>query len=221
MREVGLDAGSLLGRHDVAARLALDTLDEGAPAIALADGAFATRRGAVRGEVFARYRSLSHLLPATSLFTVLGDVPSQQGGLRASWRAAPRLDLSGELGARRVDGTIGEELAARATLRLDARGRGAITCELHRTGVADASWTGARATARVPFADAWTVSAEVELVRPDDGGDRGTLWPWALGAVAWRHGAWDAAAGLEASASPEHRSRVDVLLRVGRAWGMM
>lgn len=221
VREVGLDAGGMLGRHDLAARVALDTLDEGAPAIALADASFATRRGAVRAEVYARARAPSHLLPATSLFTVLGDVPSRQGGLRATWRAAPRLDLTADVGARIVDGAVGEELAARATLRLDDRGRGAIACELHRTEAMEAGWTGARATARVPIADGWTASTELELVLPDDAGDRGALWPWALGAVAWRRGAWDAAAGVEASASPEHRSRVDVLLRVGRAWGMM
>ena len=32
-------------------------------------------------------------------------------------------------------------------------------------------------------------------------------WPWALGAIAWKRGRWDAAIAVEASASAEYRQR--------------
>ena len=218
VREVGVDAGGLVGRHDLAGKLALDTIDAGLPAVALAEVSAATRRGRLRGEVYATYRSPSHLIPATSLFSVLGDVASQQAGLRTTWRAAPRLDVVGDLAARSYDGALGEELTVRATLRLDERGRGALTCELHRTGAELTAWTGVRASARVPLARTWTAATELELVVPDDS-SRGEVWPWALASLTWRRGAWDAAAGVEASASAEDRHRVDGLFRLGRAWG--
>ena len=46
----------------------------------------------------------------------------------------------------------------------------------------------------------------------------GTVWPWALLAAGWKHGPWEIAAAVEASASALESSRVDALVRVGRAW---
>ena len=216
VRELGFDAGVGIGRHDLAGKVALDVVDGSAPAAALAEATAATRRGGVRGEVFVAYRSPSHLVPATSLFSVLGDVASSSGGARATWRAAPRLDVGGDAGLRVIDGDAAEQLVARATLRLDDRGRGAVIGELRRSG--GDGWTGARVAARVPVAAAWTVASELELVVPDEPGDRGEVWPWAMLAASWRRGLWDAAVAVEAQASAEEEHRVDALVRVGRRW---
>jgi hypothetical protein len=229
VRELGLDTGFAVGRHDLSAKLALDLIDGGAPAPALAEWSAATRRGALRGELVASYRSPSHLVPATSLFSVLGDVPSSYGGARASWRAAPRLDLAADAGVRVIDGDVGEQLVGRATLRLDDRGRGAVIGELRRSG-GDGSngangadgdsgaWTGARLATRVPLAPTWSVSTELELVVPDESGERGAVWPWGMVAASWTRGLWDAAVAVEASATARETHRVDALCRIGRRW---
>ncbi len=218
VRELGLDGSAAIGRHDVRGKVALDLIDGGLPAAALAELAAATRRGAVRGEVFTTYRSPSHLVPATSLFSVLGDVPSVHGGVRGTWRAAPRLDVGGDAGLRVLDGAVAEQVSARATLRLDDRGRGAVIAELRRAGALDGGWTGARVAGRVPLAGAWRLASELELVVPDEDRGRGRLWPWAMAAAAWSRGPWDAAVAIEASASAEERGRLDALCRVSRRW---
>ncbi len=218
VRELGLDGSAAIGRHDVRGKVALDLIDGGLPAAALAELAAATRRGAVRGEVFTTYRSPSHLVPATSLFSVLGDVPSVHGGVRGTWRAAPRLDVGGDAGLRVLDGAVAEQVSARATLRLDDRGRGAVIAELRRAGAEDGGWTGARVAGRVPLAGAWRLASELELVVPDEDRGRGRLWPWAMAAAAWSRGPWDAAVAIEASASAEERGRLDALCRVSRRW---
>jgi len=56
-------------------------------------------------------------------------------------------------------------------------------------------------------------------VRPDEARGRGMLWPWGLAAINWDRGAWQAAVAVEASASPQYRSRVDALLQLSRRWG--
>jgi hypothetical protein len=147
---------------------------------------------------------------------VLGDVPAEHVGTRIGWRAAPRLDLDLDVGARYAGDMVGADASARATLRLDDTGRGALSLELRREG-AGGGWTGARGAARVPLGMGLTASSELELARPDDAA-RGGWWPWALAALGWRTGAWDAALAIEASASPEYRHRVDALVRVGRRW---
>jgi hypothetical protein len=60
-------------------------------------------------------------------------------------------------------------------------------------------------------------ATELELVRPDDGAG-GDVWPWALAALTWRQARWEAAVAVEASASPELSSRLDVLARLTRSW---
>ncbi len=121
--ELAADAAALLGRVDVAVSGAWDLIGHG---LAEARLSAARRRRAVRVEVFATHRSAAHLLPATSLFSVLGDVPSRLADVDARWRAAPRLDLGGSAGVRVLDGDAAEDLTARATLRLDDRVDGAI-----------------------------------------------------------------------------------------------
>src|SRR6185436_4418253 len=144
---------------------------------------------------------------------------AERAGAIATWRAAPRLDVIADVGARRVDRDVAPDLALRARLRLDDRGTSAVTGELRRDGVGDDMWTGARCAARVALPRSFAITTEVELVRPDHDRGRGTLWPWALAALGWDDGTWQAALAVEASASPEDRRRVDVLGQLGRRWG--
>ena len=233
--EVGVDAGAAIGAHDdVAGKVAYDLAN---PGVAEAKVTASDRHGALRSEVYAMYIAASHVLPATSLFTVLGDIPSVRAGTNLTWRAAPRLDLNADLAVRRsqgdaIDGAtpipstaeVGEVLAPeirlRATLRLDARGASAVGGELRRDGGGDSGWTGARATARIAMPYALTASCELELVVPDHDLGLGRVWPWALVAVSRTWGAWHGAVAVEVQASPEDRSRVDALVELGRTWSL-
>lgn len=229
--ELAFDAGAALGRRsDAAARLSLDLVRFG---VAEAQLSAATRRGRWRGELFLSQRDASHLLPATSLFSVLGDAGAQRGGVVLAVKAAPRLDVTGELSGHRVADELTMEAALRARLALGDRpvralrrdgatppaatDLGALGLELRR----GAEWTGGRGVARLPLGHlrggALLASAELELVRPDDD-KRGALWPWALVAASWRGACWEAALAVEASASAEQSSRLDVLARLTRRW---
>jgi hypothetical protein len=219
--ELAADAGAALGRHDdIAARAAYDVANPGIAEVSLSAS---HRTEHLRAELYASHLAASHLLPATSLFSVIGDVPSQRGGAVVTWVAAPRLDLTADAGARRVDSDYAPELTARARLKLDDRGASALTAELRRSGVGHgagtSAWTGARGAARIALGHAVSASTELELVRPDDPRGRGSLWPWALAALSWDRGDWQAAVAVEASASPEYRSRVDGLFQLSRRWG--
>jgi hypothetical protein len=217
-QELGVDAGAALGeKSDVGFRVAFDLISPGLADVQLV----ATRRfGALRVAARAGQRSPSHLVPATSVFSVLGDIAAQDAGATATWRAAPRLDLAADLGARRVDRELAAEVVARATLRLDDRGAGALGAELRRSGAYGTGWLGARGTARVPLAYGLAASAELELVRLDTDRAGGSLWPWGLVALSARRGGWDGAIAVEASASPEYRHRVDVLAQLARRWSV-
>jgi hypothetical protein len=215
--ELGVDLGAALGeRNDLGARVAYDLAN---PGIAEASVTASHRKGAWRTELYARHRAASHLLPATSLFSVLGDVPSQRAGAVVTWRAAPRLDVIADIAGRRLDDDYNEELVGRARLRLDARGASVLTGELRRTG-GDFGWTGARGVVRIAVSSKVTLSTELELVIPDDDRGAGTVWPWALVAAAWKHGAWESAIAFEASASAEYRHRIDGLFQLTRRWSI-
>jgi hypothetical protein len=235
LEEVGIDAGAALGTHDdLAGKLAYDVAN---PGLAEATITASDRRGAWRRDVYATYIAASHILPATSLFTVLGDVPAVRVGTTWTWRAAPRLDVVADLAVRRSDGdaidgpatspsrpaevgeVIAPAVAVHATLRLDDRGASAVAGELRRDGGGDAAWTGARASIRFPLPGSLVASSELELVVPDRDRDLGRVWPWALAALSRTAGAWHAAIAVEAQASPEDRARIDVLAQLERAWG--
>lgn len=215
--EVGVDAAAALRPWlDASGRLAYDRID---PGISEARAAIGTRRGAWRGELYGLSRSPSRMMPATSLFSVLGDVPSRLIGSSVRWRAAPRLDVDGGLGIRFIDGDTGPSGSIGTTLRLDDRGAGALSLQLRRETAPDGDWTGARAAARVPIASGWTAAAEAELAIADDPRDRGRVWPWMLAALRWIPApSWEVAAAVEASADPATEMRVDVLARLSRAW---
>ncbi len=214
--ELGADFGAAIDkRHDLGVRAAYDLVNLGLAEV----GISASRRTkGLRTEVYARHRSSSHMLPATSLFSVLGDVPSQRVGSVLTWRAAPRLDVIADVAVRRVDADVAEELVARARLRLDDRGTSAITGELRRTGGGIEAWTGARLAARLALPRAFALATELELVIPDDDRGRGIVWPWSLVAVTWARSCWTVAVAVEASASPEYRHRVDGLFQLSRRW---
>ncbi len=215
--ELAVDAGASLGkRDDVGAKLAYDLAN---PGVAEASLTASHRFGVLRVELYSSYRAASHLLPATSLFSVLGDVPAERVGTTLTWRAAPRLDVSGDLGVRHADGSTAPEAVVRAKLRLDARGASALSAELRRDGVGDDEWTGARGVARIALPRSLLISTELELVIPDHDHGLGAVWPWALVAFGWDNGTWHTALAGEADASPQDRRRVDVLVQLGRRWG--
>jgi hypothetical protein len=212
--ELGLDAGvELSQRTNAAARFVYDLATSGVADVALTAS---HRRGALRADVYAGYRAASHLVPATSLFSVLGDIPAERAGATLEWRAAPRLDVGGDLGVRRADDEYAVQAVARARLRLDDRGASSLGAELRRDGIGQDTWTGARALARIAGPYGLVTSAELELVRPDH---RDQLWPWALVALAKETSRWQAAIAVEASASPTDVYRVDVLAQVAARWG--
>ncbi len=216
--ELGVDGGAQLDkRDDLAIRGAYDLMNPGIAEIT----ASASRRSSdsLRSELYATYREASHLLPATSLFAVLGDVPSVRGGVLVTWTAAPRLDVIGDAAARYVDDGYAPAVAARGVLRLDDRGASALSGELRRAGSPDDAWSGARGTARIALGHELTASSELELVIPDHARGRGAVWPWALAALGWDRGDWHSAFALEASASPEDRRRLDALFELGHTWG--
>ncbi|MEP6860324.1 MAG: hypothetical protein ABJE66_06880 [Deltaproteobacteria bacterium] len=220
--EVGADAGVAFGkRDDVAVKLAYDLAN---PAVADAEvTARHVHDRSLRFDLYAGYRAASHLLPATSLFTVLGDIPAERGGARVTWKAAPRLEISADAGVRYVEDDLAPALSAHARLALDDTSRSALTGEIRRDGASDDAWTGLSGAARIALPYALFVSTELELVIPDSdrtpgGRYRGRAWPWALAALGWDFSAWHAAAALEASSSPESRARIDALLQLGRTW---
>jgi hypothetical protein len=216
--EIGADFAAAPARWlDFAGRSAVDLTSRG---VSDAMGSVAARSGDFRVELFGGYRSPARLLPATSLFSVLGDIPSTRTGGTLSWRAAPRLDVLAIATGQLVAGYIGADVTARALLRTDDEGIGNVGIELRRHDQREARWTGARALAGVPV---WRrivrTSMEFELVVPDDPRGRGDVWPWGLIAVSWRapYGI-DVAAAAEASATPAVRREITALARVSWSW---
>jgi hypothetical protein len=172
-----------------------------------------------RVEIFGVRRSPSRLLPATSLFAALGSFDSDEVGVAGLWRAAPRLDLSATATVDRVADAPGATQSARAELRLDDRGRGAIGIEARRASLPGASWTGARAFFRIPIVPRLAGSSEVEIAIPDDPRGRGVAWPWGLLSLGYQpNDYFSVAAAVEASSSPAYQTNVGGLLRFSGAW---
>jgi hypothetical protein len=217
--EVGFDLAAAPARaFDLAARTAYDLTS---PGIAEARVSAATRVDPWRIELFAAQTSPSRLLPATSLFSVLGDFPSQTLGSTVKWKAAPRLDVLASGAAQAVGGELGYNASLRALLRLDDRGAGSLGLELQRQDVSTAQWTGIRGTATQPLGRGFRFSTEVEVAAPDHPDGHGSVWPWGLMALAWRPTTswgrgWETAAAVEAAATPVHRYETNALLRLSR-----
>lgn len=218
--ELGFDASvSPVRWLDAAADVAVDLLR---PAVTSGRASIALRYSIVRFELFGLRRSPSRLLPATSLFSALGDIPSDQAGAQLSVRAAPRLDVWAQGSADSIAGSPGGRASVHATLRLDDRGDGSLGFELKRSWVPDdAGWTGGRAIARLPLAYRFRASVEFELIFPDAPRGRGDVWPWGLVAMAYSPAGapwFDVTAGVEASSSPQREASVAGILRAGATW---
>lgn len=215
--EVGADLAAAPARWlDVAARAAYDLES---PGISDALASIGSRLGDVRLEAFGNRRSPSRLLPATSLFSVLGDVPSTRAGGTIKWFAAPRLDLFASGAAELIDDRAGADLLARATLRTDDAGRGSLGLELRRQAVPGALWSGARAIATAPIGSSLRAATELELAHADHPDGRGDLWPWALVALTWRTSkTWDVAAAMEAASTSTAKAELTALVRASFAW---
>jgi hypothetical protein len=212
--EVGIDVSTApLIVTEGALRAAWDLLQPGLADLHLS---VARRFGALRGEAFVSHRSLSRMLPATSLFTVLGDAPATTGGVSAAWRAAPRLDVLGTGAARRRDDELHEDLALDLRLRLDDDGAGLLSLGGRRLGGHGSFW-GARGSLRLPLGASFSLATEVEVAVPDEADGRGSVWPWALAALGWRPSpAWEVAAAFEALSSPELTRSFQGLFRLSR-----
>jgi hypothetical protein len=211
--ELGADAAIVPVKWlDVAARGAY-SLDS--PGIVDSLASVAARVAPFRFELFASHRSPSRLLPATSLFSVLGDFPSDTIGTTAKWAAAPRLDLFASAAAQSVGGSGGGNAFVRATLRTDDRGAGSLGLEARRQDVSTAQFTGVRGAATQPLGHGLRYSTEIEIAVPDHPEGRGIVWPWALMALAWRSPwGFDTAAAVEAAATPTHRFETNALVRL-------
>jgi hypothetical protein len=215
-QELGADlAAAPLPWLDVAA---FGSYDVENPGIAEARASAAARSADWRVEIFASQLSPGRLLPATSLFSVLGDFPSQTLGTTVRWRAAPRLELLASGAGQDVANGLGGNGWIRGTLKLDDEDRGRLGLELRREDLPGAEWSGVRTTAALPLGKHFRYSSELEIVLPDHPDGRGVAWPWGLSSLAWRSpDGWEVAAAVEASASPLHRYEADGLLRVSRA----
>jgi hypothetical protein len=214
--EIGVDFAAAPARWlDVAA---FGSYDVTSPGIAEARASAAARWTDWRLELFASQVSPGRLLPATSLFSVLGDLPSQSIGATVRFRAAPRLDLLASGAGQDVGGSLGENGWVRATLRLDDRGSGNVGAEVRRVDLTSSRWTGVRVIGVLPLGIGFRYSSEIEIVVPDSADGRGLAWPWGLCALSWRSpDGWEIAGALEASATPLHRYESDALLRLSRA----
>lgn len=215
--EVGGDLAVIPIRNvDIATRAAYDLASLGLTD-ALASVGFRTTDWRV--ELFGTRRSPSRLLPATSLFSVLGDIPSTRAGTTVRWLAAPRLDLLATAATQIIDDRVGGDGTLRATLRTNEEGTASVGLELRRQAVPGAQWSGIRAIGTAPVAARLAVAAEVELARADDPAGRGDVWPWALLAFTWRATkSWDVAAAAEGAATATARAELTTLLRASYAW---
>jgi hypothetical protein len=211
--ELGVDLGLNVTKWlDLNTRASYDLISPGLSEVL---GSAAFRHKDWRVELFYTERSPSRILPATSLFSVLGDVPSRRAAASMDYRPAPRLRLSGVVGMRWIGDTPGESLQAKAELKLDDKGQSAVTVQGTREAAPEGSWMGVRVAARVRIVDGLTAATELELVRPDDPQDGGKLWPWGLVGLEWKvTPQWDLSAAVLASASPQFLYRTDALLRV-------
>lgn len=199
-----------------ASRAAFDLVTRG-PTDVLAS--VSAQKEDVRLEVFTTHRSPGRLLPATSLFSVLGDFAATSVGSTVRWRAFPRLELLGTASAQTQGGLFGGQGTGRVTLALDDGWAGTVGLEVRRVELGTARWTGARGLLAMPLSERFRVGAELEIVKPDEPGDRGSLWPWVLGSVGYRPSArWDVALGVEASSGPTYRAETHALARLSYAF---
>jgi hypothetical protein len=225
-QEIGPDVSIAPVRwFDMAARAAWDLSSGGLTDALVSIG---LRKGDVRVELFGTHRSAGRMLPATSLFSMLGDHPATTSGATFKWRAAPRLDLLATASMLYqnddADGHhIGASATARANLALDDEWKGNVGLELRRQSIFDSYWTGLRALASVPVTKDVRVSAEGELAHFDDPlpyAPNASRWrPWGLLAASYRGlPRWDFAAAAEYTRTRDARNEYTGMARVTHAF---
>jgi hypothetical protein len=216
-QEVGPDLAIAPNKWlDVAARMAIDLVTRG-PSDALVSIGAHNHEGRVEG--FVTHRSPARILPSTSLFSVLGDIPSTTTGGTARYRVAPRLDLLGTGAAIFQGQDLGSMFTGRASLALDDDWAGTASVEVRRQYLGTARWSGARALLSIPILSSFRFATELEMVRPDDQQGRTRLWPWALFALGYRAPrGWDFAGGVEIVGTRDDRRELHALLRVSYAF---
>lgn len=215
--EVGADASFTPAPWFTAAgRVAFDLVTHG---VTDALASISAQKKDVRLELFTTHRSPGRLLPSTSLFSVLGDYAATSTGSTVRWRAFPRLELVATGSAQVQGGDFGGQAIGRATLALDDEWAGSLGFEVRRVDFASARWTGARAIVDLPLTTRVRVATELEIVRPDDPRGKGSIWPWALVAVAYRPTpSWDVALAVESSSGREYSFETHALARVSYAF---
>ncbi|HKP62600.1 MAG TPA: hypothetical protein VJV78_37955 [Polyangiales bacterium] len=167
-------------------------------------------------ELFGVRRVAARLLPATSLFSVIGAAASSSGGAEVSWRAFPRLQFGGTLALEGLDDELGYRAALRSTLSLTDSGPGQIGVEVIRRKLADEGFIGGAIRAQVPIAEVVQANASAELVAADDPRERGKLWPWLRLGASWTPSArWLVAAAVGLRATPEYERDIYAMLRIG------
>lgn len=199
-----------------AGRASFDLLTRG-PADVL--GSVSVQKDDVRLEVFTTHRSPGRLLPATSLFSVLGDFAATSVGGTLRYRAFPRLELLGTALGQSQGDNLGGQGTVRATLALDDAFEGTLGLEARRVEIGASRWSGARGIVSMPLPRSFRLGTEVELVIPDEPNGRGSVWPWVLGALGYRpKPGWDVALGVEASSGPTYRAETHALARLSYAF---
>lgn len=215
--EVGADvAVAPVPWLSLAGRSAMDLVSRG---VTDALGSLSLTGQRTKAELFATHRSPGRLLPATSLFSVLGDYAATSAGTTLRLRAFPRLDLiaSGMVQTQAKD--VGGQGSGRVVLALDDDWNGSILLEGRRVTLGQARWSGVRTAAVIPLSRAYRLGTEIELVRPDDPRGRGSLWPWAFVSMSRRSASGlEFGVGVEASSGPDRREEVVALGRVSVEW---
>ena len=169
-------------------------------------------------ELFALQRVAARLLPATSLFSVIGDAPSAELGADGLWNAFPRLDLGAALALETLAGELGYRTALRGTLRFSDEGqaRSELRVEATRRARGAEGWSGVLLGGEWPLARVLRAHASVELVHADRPGARGALWPWARAGLSYPFAVhWLFSAALGARATPELRAELQAFARIG------
>lgn len=173
-------------------------------------------------ELFAARRIAARLLPATSLFSVIGDTASSELGGDALWNAFPRLDLGGTLALEALGSSLGYRAALRTTLRFSDVAGGDLRLEATRRSLRGNGWSGGSIGVQWPVTRQLNGHASLELVFADHPEARGDVWPWARAGASYALGSrWELAAALGLRATPQTERELQGLVRIGyrgEAW---
>jgi hypothetical protein len=169
-------------------------------------------------EIYFAQRVPSRLLPATSLFSVIGRAASRQAGAAASIRAFPRLELGSNAELTGLDDLLGYSIGLRSTLYFSDADSGRLSLEGTRRELGREGLTGGALQLWLPITIALRGHASFELVAVDEPEQRGHLWPWLrVGASYLLDPHWTVAAAVGVKGTPQYRYESYGLFRVGYA----